>query len=142
MIRKAKLSDSADLTRLAAVLGYSTSQDDLIDQLNYILSDERQIVLVFEHENKVVGYLQAALYTNLYAHGKYFNVMGLVVDEEMHHQGIAKKLISEIEKMARERNYQGVRLNSGEERKGAHIFYEKQGFATIKSQKLFKKQFD
>lgn len=142
MIRKANPSDTTDLTRLSALLGYPISESLLLEQLTKIISDPKQILLVFENEAKVVGYILAETYDNLYMPGTYFNIKGLAVDEEMQGKGIARQLISEIEKIARERGFTGIRLNSGEHRLRAHQFYEKQGFSSTHLQKHFMKYFD
>ncbi|HEP1784450.1 TPA: hypothetical protein VB872_002433 [Streptococcus suis] len=52
-----------------------------------------------------------------------------------------KNVMISLEEEAQKRNFEGIRLNSGEKRTQAHKFYEAIGYTSDKSQKRFLKAF-
>ncbi|MNO01656.1 putative acetyltransferase [compost metagenome] len=55
-------------------------------------------------------------------------IENVVVSNRIRRQGIGKKLMTMIEKIAQERNCYYIIFVSGGQRKEAHTFYEKLGF--------------
>ncbi|MDQ0088526.1 ribosomal protein S18 acetylase RimI-like enzyme [Paenibacillus anaericanus] len=55
-------------------------------------------------------------------------IENVIVSNRARRQGIGKKLMLEIERIAKERDCYYIILVSGEQRKEAHVFYEKLGF--------------
>lgn len=140
MIRLVCLNDLDELMAISKYqLGYILSKERSLHQLKSIVDDPKHhYLLVFEENSthKILGYVHAEVYTCLYAE-TYFNVLGLAVADSYQKQGIGKKLMLALEKEAKKRGYEGVRLNSGSTRKGAHIFYEKMGYEGVKTQRRF-----
>ena len=96
-------------------------------------------MLVAEIKGKAVGMIEAQLYSTVYSAGQFFNVLGLVVDDQVQKQGVGGKLLSAIEE-ARQRGMQGIRLNSNVKRHAAHRFYENHGYQSSHEQKRFIKE--
>lgn len=137
MIRKAKISDVPDLTRLSAVLGYPITEEKLAISLKRLLNDEGHTVLVFEENEKVIGFIEAERYESIYSEEKMYNVLGLVVDLDRQDSGIGGELLDALEIAAKENAISAIRLNSGEQRDLAHEFYEKHGYTSNHTQKRF-----
>lgn len=143
MIRAAKLSDSTAIQKInREQLHYDYPLDKTTHNLQKILENSpRFYLLVFEddHTQQVLGYIQAELYLETYEEVM-FNVLALAVASSAQKRGIGKQLMAKIETIAKEQGISQIRLNSGEERLGAHQFYEKLGYLSNKKQKRFYKK--
>lgn len=138
-IREARLSDCAAIARLnREEMGYDYPEEQTREKLRACLANPAHKVLVAERGGEVLGYLHLADYDVLYfPHLK--NVLGLAVSHRCRRQGAGKALLAAGEAWARETGAAGVRLVSGEERTGAHAFYQSQGYRGNKLQRNFKK---
>ena len=138
-IREARLSDCAAIARLnREEMGYDYPEEQTREKLRACLANPAHKVLVAERGGEVLGYLHLADYDVLYfPHLK--NVLGLAVSHRCRRQGAGKALLAAGEAWARETGAAGVRLVSGEERKGAHAFYQSQGYRGNKLHRNFKK---
>ncbi|MDR2833157.1 MAG: GNAT family N-acetyltransferase [Streptococcaceae bacterium] len=139
-IRKATLQDAKQIQIIHETsLGYPFSLEATQNQLKAVLDKGEDIVLVAEMDGKVVGIIHAQYYLAIY-HEEVFNVLGLAVANECHGKGVGKALMSELEKQVIAKGVKGIRLNSGEKRKEAHLFYESIGFTKEKYQAKFIKE--
>ena len=140
-IRECKMEDASAIYNLnSAELGYEYAIDRTKTKLKYLLKSKKDQIFVATVDGVVVGYVHACDYDLIYApHLK--NIMGIAVLSEYKQQGIGKALLTEIEKWAKETGAAGVRLASGETRKGAHEFYRRCGYHAARSQLNFKKYF-
>jgi GNAT superfamily N-acetyltransferase len=86
------------------------------------------------------GYIHLQDYDVTYAI-PYKNILGLAVFEHFQRQWMGQALIEAAEDFARADGAGGIRLNSGEGRYGAHLFYEAAGYERVKSQVNFRKVF-
>lgn len=138
-IREARLSDCAAIAWLnREEMGYDYPEEQTREKLRACLANPAHKVLVAEGGGEVLGYLHLAGYDVLYfPHLK--NVLGLAVSHRCRRQGAGKALLAAGEAWARETGAAGVRLVSGEERKGAHAFYQSLGYRGNKLQRNFKK---
>lgn len=140
LLRRMNLEDASTLVTInTSQLGYEASLPDTLNRMNKLLGDAKHhYFLVYEDSNskKVAGYVHAECYESLYAEPM-FNILALAVANEYKGQGIGKQLMLGVEKEALKRNLVAVRLNSGETRTQAHLFYEKIGYTSNKSQKRF-----
>lgn len=140
MIRDVTLADVLDLQKInAEELGYTISLEQTKVQLEHILTDETHHYLIgFEDDlsKKLVGYVHAEKYDTLYSETM-LNILGLAVATPFQRQNIGRRLMEELEKIAKENNITSIRLNSGSMRHQAHLFYESLGYDGRKSQKRF-----
>lgn len=138
MIRKLKIADYLALNKLnTEELGYSVETAVTKEKLEKILNHSNHLCLGYEDENnQIIGYVHVEVYETLYAPTMY-NVLALAVSSSERRKGIASALIVEMERIGEEKGVKGIRLTSGETRKEAHLFYEKQGYITKKMQKNF-----
>lgn len=138
VIRKASLSDAADLTRLSEVLGYPISDELLLTNLSNLLKEKEKLFFVAEVQGAVHGFIQGEKYQPIYSE-RMINVLGLVVDRKFQGLGIGGQLLNYLEQVAREQNFSEIRLNSSVSRHLAHQFYQKQGYVLSHEQKKFHK---
>ncbi len=140
-VREAVPGDADTIAWLnAAAMGYDYPKEKTAAQLKALLDSGRDKILVAEAEGRVVGYLHLQDYDLLYSdHMK--NVMGIAVDPACRRRGIGSALLAAGEDWACSTGASGVRLVSGESRKGAHAFYRSLGYEGSKMQLNLKKAF-
>lgn len=139
MIRNATPEDASVLHFLCQeVLGYACSLETIKTQLEKLHKQEEHLLWVFEKEEKVVGFLQAQEYENVYL-GSGLLLHTLVVSPLQQKEGIGKAMMQALENFAKSKNLSFVRLHSGEEREKAHLFYASLAYVCEKKQKKFMK---
>ena len=142
IIRECVLEDCMDIVKLnREEMGYDYPENAAKIQLANLLYDVNHKIYVAVIENEIVGYIHANNYDLLYApHMK--NIMGIAVYKAHKKKGIGKALLAKLELWGKETGAVGVRLVSGSQREGAHLFYAKCGYIETKEQKNFKKLFN
>lgn len=142
MLRQLQTTDINEVSELNQVaLGYDYPTEKMAIQLENLLNQpENHYLLGFEDEEtkKIVGYIHAEVNETLYS-GTLFNVLALAVFKEYSRRGIGQQLIAQVEEEAKNRHYEGVKLNSSLRREEAHKFYEAIGYNHDKTQKHFVK---
>lgn len=140
-VRKARLEDHAMIYRLGQeALGYEIDQEFSQSRLAAVLSKPANQIFVAFVDGEPAGYIHVQDYDVTYAI-PYKNILGLAVFDQFQRQGVGKVLIEAAEDFARADGAAGIRLNSGEGRYGAHLFYEAAGYERVKSQVNFRKAF-
>ena len=139
IIRECKVADGPYIQQLnRRQMGYDFPVRETVRKLEKRLADPSQKIFVADTGGRVVGYIHVQDYDVLYApHMK--NILGIAVAREYHRQGIGRALLSAAEDWAGRTGAAGVRLVSGENRKGAHLFYSRCGYDGGKKQINFKK---
>lgn len=139
IIRECKIADGPYIQQLnRRQMGYDFPVRETVRKLEKRLADQSQKIFVAEAGGRVVGYVHLQDYDVLYApHMK--NILGIAVAREYHRHGIGRALLSAAETWAGNTGAAGVRLVSGENRKGAHLFYSRCGYDGGKKQINFKK---
>ncbi len=92
------------------------------------ISTDRQKLIVGIADEQVVGFCSLTIKNNLWQAGNLGVVDELVVDSNYRGQGIGKKLMAHISKIALENKCKRIELDSSFHRKQAHRFYESIGF--------------
>lgn len=115
----------------------------LYEELMGMPTDEERMTEVFQsakklgsyhilgafHEGELTGSVMGIICLDLVGRCKPFMVIeNVIVSDRIRRQGIGKKLMAEIERIAIEKDCAYMILVSGEKRKEAHVFYEKLGF--------------
>ena len=129
--------DLEALRRLMLELGYSIELNELDKNVNEVYKKDGEIFVAEEDEN-VVGCVCVLMDARL-AEGVYAEIVSLIVSEKVRGKGIGKQLVQEAETWASKRANK-IRVRANEIRKGAHAFYQKQGYEEIKTQKVFMKK--
>jgi GNAT superfamily N-acetyltransferase len=90
------------------------------------IAGERSAVLVADRRGELLGFATAYLELNSVRFGLRCWLEDLAVSPEHRSQGIGKALLDAAKEWARERGATHLELDSGEARKGAHRFYERE----------------
>jgi len=133
-IRPAEPEDAERVAELSRQLGYPATAAVMRARLASVAADPAQSILVagrpaaaFIHL-RVVESLTSPRETEIEA---------LVVDEAARSRGLGKRLIAATIEFARQRGCAAVRVRSQVKRERAHAFYEREGFARVKTQHVF-----
>jgi GNAT superfamily N-acetyltransferase len=138
-IRLAQSSDSLRTNALSDVLGYPSPSKSTQSRLDYILADDKHVILLaISTQDEVVGWIHAFLY-HLLVEDLQCYVGGLVVDSAFQQRGAGRSLLKAIEDWAQQNGCIGVRVNSNVIREDARAFYERMGYNLIKQQRAFVK---
>lgn len=135
-IREIETSDYNDIYLLNQELGYLFAIEKVKDRISYITENTKDVILVVEKDNEVIGYIHGSPYELLY-NDSLINILGFVVKGDYRNTGVGNELINSLEDWAKENGYSGIRLVSGYDRTDAHRFYEKHGYSNKKNQKNF-----
>jgi GNAT superfamily N-acetyltransferase len=122
---------------LFAQLGYPNDAATIEEMLSRVM-DRRQI-FVSEHHASVVGFIAVEIRDEL-ADCEGAEILALVVDETVRGAGIGAALLAAAEGWADERGARRIRVRSNVIREDAHRFYEREGYTTVKSQRVFEKR--
>jgi GNAT superfamily N-acetyltransferase len=139
-IRLARLEDAEALAPLCGQLGYPSTAEEVLERLRRILADPLQAVYVAEIEGpRLVGWIHVFPHLTVES-DPCAELGGLVVEERHRGRGVGGRLMEQAEKWARERGYRALTLRSNVLRARAHAFYERLGYASPKSQRVFSKR--
>ncbi len=133
-IRKMQVGDVPAIVALAQQLGYWVALDEARTRLERILDKDGQGLLVAESDDgQILGWAHGAEVLGILGAPR-AEVRALVVDEAQRRKGIGRQLLAELEKWARERGLLEVRMGTQTHRIEAHVFYQRLGYATKKTQ--------
>jgi GNAT superfamily N-acetyltransferase len=139
-IRPARSSDHARIAELAGQLSYPSTSEEIARRLQGIKSSAEAAVFVAQLETaEIAGWIAVFVYRTVEADAR-AEVSGLVVDERFRSQRVGEHLLSRAEEWARENGCRAIGLRSNAIRDRAHAFYERHGYAHVKTQKAFRKQ--
>ena len=96
------------------------------EALEEAIGSESSIVLVAEHRGELLGFATAYLELNSVRYGQRCWVEDLAVNPERRSEGVGKALLEAAKDWARERGATHLELDSGEQRRDAHRFYERE----------------
>ena len=137
-IRSATSADGPVLCDLFAQLGYPTPVADFQRRLQLVLADVTQTLLVACPEGAPIGVAHLQRMTLLEADG-YAQLLALVVDEAHRGAGLGARLVAAGEAWARSQGCVTLTVRSNVIRTRTHAFYERLGYARVKSQHTFRK---
>jgi GNAT superfamily N-acetyltransferase len=139
MVRTARVTDAPRVAELSGVLGYPATREVMEQRLERVLAIETHAVFVAETlSNEVVGWTHAAEQEILEA-GCLCEIKGLVVAEGERGRGAGRHLIEAVERWALARGLNEVSVRSNVVRIESHPFYERMGYARIKTQHAYRK---
>ena len=138
-IRRAIAGDADDIARLSGQLGYPSTAEETARRLLQVDGQSGHAVYVAEVDGKLIGWIHVFVNHSLVADTP-AEIAGLVVDESHRGRGVGRVLMEQAERWAMEHGCHSVRLRSNVLRSRAHVFYERMGYQTIKTQKAFCKE--
>ncbi|HEY3204594.1 MAG TPA: GNAT family N-acetyltransferase [Thermoanaerobaculia bacterium] len=139
VIRRALVSDGADLARLSTQLGYPMSPEEAQVRFREIDENSDQVIFVAESGRRAIAWIQVEV-SRVFESRRQAEIAGLVVDEAFRSGGLGGRLVAEAERWARERGCHVVRVRSNVIRERAHAFYRRAGYGEIKTQRVFEKR--
>ncbi len=144
MIRELMYHDAEQILALNIMteMGCSDLETTTATLYRLLQKIEEHHILGYEMDGKLVGYIHAQVYEMLYSPNVLLNVIAVAIHEDYQGNGIGKKLIQAIEDRAVELGFDGIRINSGNNREKAHGFYERLGYVSNRDQKRFIKIFN
>jgi ribosomal protein S18 acetylase RimI-like enzyme len=128
-LRKAKAGDCNAICELAtALVGFEV---DRRMSFQAVLASPDHDVLVAEADGVVVGYAHLMVYHDL-THGALAGeLLGLVAREDLRRQGIARTLMSEIIRLARQRGVGEFHINTEVDNHAARALYVSLGAEVV-----------
>jgi GNAT superfamily N-acetyltransferase len=139
-IRAAQSLDHARLAELAGQLSYPSTPEEIARRLQGMNGSADAAVFVAELETgEIAGWIAVFVYRTVEAEAR-AEVSGIVVDERFRSQRVGERLLARAEQWAGEVGCQAIGLRSNVIRERAHAFYERHGYAHVKTQKAFRKQ--
>jgi ribosomal protein S18 acetylase RimI-like enzyme len=134
VIRNASINDIPIILELLYELGRPRPQEDReIDEFSnivkkYLLSEPTKKIIIAEYDNKIVGMVSMMLLSRLNRKSLELYIPELIVQKDHQNKGIGKKLMESCIDFAKQNKCHRIRLESGNQRIGSHLFYKKLGF--------------
>jgi GNAT superfamily N-acetyltransferase len=139
IIRNARLSDAVRMAELSEMLGYPVESEVIARRLERLLSRPEHLILVAESRlDGVAGWIHAAEQEILEV-GRAGEIVGLVVASDQRGNGIGRLLVERIEQWSLARGLEQISVRSNVLRTESHPFYERLGYARIKTQRVYRK---
>ena len=133
VIRAASKKDIPQILNLLYELGRSEPRTD--SQVNTFeklitkyISDSDKEILVAANQEGAVGMVSIMYLSRLNQEFFELYIPEFIVTKNYQNQGIGKKLIQACIKLAKNKKCHRIRLESGNQRKKSHIFYNSLGF--------------
>ena len=141
-VRKATMSDAIRLAELSEVLGYPVEPDVVKQRIERLLSRPQNVLLVADlAESGVAGWIHAAE-QDILETGRSCEILGLVVAANQRNHGKGRRLVERVEQWAVERGLRQISVRSNVLRSESHQFYERLGYARVKTQHAYRKRID
>ena len=137
-IRGWERKDIPQLAVLSGELGYTSTEAQVAERLAQMGADNVLLVAVDRESDRAIGWIELAAITHLTS-DRCLEICGLVVSASARSAGIGSLLVDAAEKMAAEMGMERVRVRSNIIRDRAHAFYERLGFKSVKTSKVFEK---
>ncbi len=139
-IRPMMEADASVVAELTTQLGYPTNPAETTERISVLLSrPDDHAALVAEDDGRAVAWVHVAIYTSLES-GRVATIGGLVVGEGHRSGGIGAQLLAAAEEWARESGAAKMVVRSRVTRERAHRFYEREGYAVVKTSHVFEKR--
>jgi GNAT superfamily N-acetyltransferase len=136
-MRPATPADAAALVSLFAQLGYPNDAATIERRL--ISRGRESCVLLAQREGRITGFIALEVVESLLS-GEMAEIAALVVDKTERGYGTGAALVRAAETWAYERGFRHIRVRSNVIRTDAHRFYEREGYAPVKDQRVFEKR--
>jgi GNAT superfamily N-acetyltransferase len=138
-IRPSEERDTPALARLAGELGYPSTPEEVWKRFVGIGAAPHQATFVaVTREGGVIGWIHLAEARSIETDPR-AEITGLVVDANFRSSGVGRLLVTRGEDWARQRGLAIIGVRSNILRERTHVFYERLGYATAKTQKVFRK---
>lgn len=127
-IRAAAIGDASDVSRLLTQLGYPCDRDEAAERVSRVLSDPRQHLLVAEVDGEVIALAAMDMRYSVLRDADQARITGLVVELGQCRHGVGRRLLREVEGIARRAGAARVEVTANMRREDAHAFYRGCGY--------------
>jgi GNAT superfamily N-acetyltransferase len=129
--------DAEVVAMLAGELGYPSETEAIRARVRAVGGSDLLLVAV-DASDKALGFIQAHRVCILEV-GFRVEILGLVVSSSVRRSGIARGLIEEAERWAKNIGAEAISVRSNTKRIEAHLFYPALGYRKIKTQAVYEK---
>lgn len=139
-VRGAKAGDAARLAELSGQLGYPATAAEMGDRLAVLLArpGAHAVFVAEQPDGSVRGWIHVAV-RELLEYAPLGEILGLVVDGAARRGGVGRALVEAAERWVRDQGLGDIMVRSNAARAESHPFYERLGYARIKSQHVYRK---
>ena len=120
--------DMPAIAGLLTQLGYPTSVDQARSRIALLDVSPANHVLVAEADGGVVGLAALEVGLHIEKDGKHGQLTALVTEARLRRRGVARTLLTAVEKLARDEECELLFLRSNKRRNDAHAFYRTVGY--------------
>jgi ribosomal protein S18 acetylase RimI-like enzyme len=138
LVRRWEEKDVPQLAVLSGELGYPATAGQVARRLSQIGAEGVVLVAADSGTDRLLGWIELQVITHVTS-DPHLEICGLVVSAGARSRGIGSLLVAAAEKTARDKNVACLRVRSNIIRGRAHDFYERLGFANVKTSKVFEK---
>jgi len=137
-VRRATMADAPRIAELSGVLGYPVERGVMAERLAHLVAREDNAVFAALDGDRIVGWIHGAEHELLEV-GRLCEILGLVVDPSVRRVGAGSGLMAAVEQWAVSRGVTQVSVRSNVLRLESHPFYERLGYARLKTQHSYRK---
>lgn len=127
-VRDARVGDASDVARLLDVLGYPCTRNEAADRIVRVLDDPRQRLLLAEIDGHACGLVGMELRYSLVRGTEQARITALVVAPACERQGVGRRLLKDVEAIARHAGATRIEVTAAASRDSAHVFYRGCGY--------------
>ena len=139
-IRPPVPTDFPAMASLAGQLGYPCTSRQVRVRLTALQDPKQFAVFVAEApDGEVAGWIGVYIFRSVEL-APCAQISGLIVDQAQRSRGVGQLLVDAAAKWARRRGCRELAVHSNVIRRRAHLFYERNGFEHVKTQKLLSKR--
>jgi GNAT superfamily N-acetyltransferase len=140
-IRPIRLSDAPQAALLSRELGYPAEPAEIVSRIGLLDGQEEHTVLVAVDDGRLLGWIDVSVVSHIQS-GPYAEIGGLIVASPERSKGIGSNLLRAAEAWADAKGIRRVIVRSRVTRERAHRFYQREGYATVKTSMVFEKLLD
>jgi GNAT superfamily N-acetyltransferase len=138
-VRRAAVSDAAEIARLAAQFGYTVPEPDVRRRLEALGTMPSQYIAVVQDSRDSIGGWIQAQRTLVLTAGERVEIIGLVVDAATRRRGIGALLVEAAQQWTRTQGLAQIIVRSNVQRDSSHLFYLALGYCRSKTQHVYGK---
>lgn len=128
-VRLAEPGDASGVATLLETLGYPCTPAEAADRIAVITADRCQHLLLADADGAICGLISLGLVFSLTRGANIARITALVVAPNCQRQGIGRRLLREVERIAHRAGASRLELTSNPGRIDAHEFYRSCGYA-------------
>ena len=128
IVRSATESDAPSISALLSELGYSLEIAHVKNNIALLSSSSSDVVLVAEANSFVAGVISFHVMPLFHVVGYLGRITSLVVSSNWQRHGVGGKLVQAAEKFGWSQGCLRIEVTSGDQREGAHKFYQSLGY--------------